>query len=401
MKSSVHDLALFGGPPAFAEPLVVGAPNLGSRERLFARMHAMLDRNRLSNQGPYVQEFERGVAELLHVKHCVAVCNGTMALLLAAKAAGLSGEVLLPSFTFIGTAHALSWLRITPVFCDVDPRSHHLDPGQVERSITSRTGGIIGVHLWGRACAVESLAAVARRHGLPLLFDAAQAFACSYRGQMLGAFGRAESFSFHATKFCNTFEGGAVTTDEDELAAQVRRLRNFGLAGPGNVVGSGLNGKMSEASAAMGLTSLESLEDFVAANRRNYRLYREQLANIPGLSLLPYDERERLNYHYVVVEVDETAARVSRDQLQRILRSENVLTQRYFHPGCHRSEPYRSCPSRAGLRLPNTERLAERVLSLPTGMAVGPEAILALCQLLRCVVANGPAVRDLLAQRPE
>ena len=362
-------------------------------------MHTILDRRRLTNDGPYLQEFERRVADLLHVKHCVAVCNGTMALLLAAKAAGVSGEVILPSFTFVGTAHALEWLGITPVFCDIDPENHQLDPRQVERSITPRTGGILGVHLWGRACPVGPLQAIARQNHLPLLFDAAQAFACSYRGTMIGAFGLAEAFSFHATKFCNAFEGGAVLTNEDEVAARVRQLRNFGLAGSEYSAGPGLNGKMSEASAAMGLTSLESLEDFVTVNRCNYRLYREQLTDIPGVSLLPYDERERLNYHYVVLEVDEAVTRVSRDQLQWILRSENVLTRRYFSPGCHRSEPYRSCPSQAGLRLPHTERLTERVLCVPTGTAVDPEAILVLCQILRCVVANGPAVRELLAQR--
>jgi dTDP-4-amino-4,6-dideoxygalactose transaminase len=401
MKSKVQDLACFGGSPAFADKLIVGAPNLGNRHRLLERIHSILDRNQLTNDGPFVRELEVRVAELVGVNHCVAVCNGTMALMLAAKAAGLFGEVILPSFTFIGTVHALAWLGITPVFCDIESRRHNIDPGRVERAITPRTTGIIGVHLWGRACAIDQLTAIARRHRLTLLFDAAHAFACSYRGQMIGSFGRAEAFSFHATKFCNAFEGGAVVTNDEALAARVRQMRNFGLAGPDTVVCAGLNGKMSEASAAMGLTSLESLDEFAVVNRRNYEIYHEELASVPGISLVAFDECERLNYHYVVAECEPADAQVSRDQLQRILLAENVVTRRYFWPACHRQVPYRWRVPSAGLDLPNTEHLAERMICLPTGTAVRPSEIATLCQIIRFVVSNGYALRELLARHSD
>ena len=181
------------------------------------------------------------------------MCNATVALEIAIRAMGMSGEVIVPSFTFVATAHALQWQEITPVFCDIDPRTHNLDPNRIEEMITPRTTGIIGVHVWGRPCAVDALAEIAQRRHLKLLFDAAHAFGCSYQGQMIGNFGDAEVFSFHATKFFNTFEGGAVVTNDDELAAKMRLMKNFGFHGYDNVIYVGTNGKMSEVSAAMGL----------------------------------------------------------------------------------------------------------------------------------------------------
>ena len=154
-KLQLQDLAIFGQPPAFAEKMHVGRPNVGNREHLLARINDMLDRNWFTNNGPYVQEFETKLAAFVGVRHCVAMCNGTVALEIAIRALGLTGEVIVPSFTFIATAHALQWQEITPVFCDIDPRTHNLDPGQVEKMITPRTSGIIGVHTWGRSCDID------------------------------------------------------------------------------------------------------------------------------------------------------------------------------------------------------------------------------------------------------
>lgn len=397
-KSRLEDLAVFGGGPAFAEPLHIGRPNIGNREAFLARMNDLLDRRWLTNHGPYVEEFERRIADKMGVRHCIAVCNATVALEITARAAGLSGEVIVPAFTFIATVHALQWQHITPVFCDVDPATHNLDPGRVEEVITSRTTGILGVHIWGRPSAVNALTKIARHNGLKLIFDAAHAFACSYGGTMVGNFGDAEVFSFHATKFLNSFEGGAIVTNDDELAAKVRLMKNFGFSGYDNVVHIGTNGKMNEASAAMGLTSLESLPEFIAINRRNYEAYDRQLHRIPGISLVRYDTSEQCNYQYVVLEIDESAAGVSRDQLLDVLWAENVLARRYFYPGCHRMEPYRSLFLHAGRRLPATEWLAARVLLLPTGTAVGVAEISAICDLIRWVVAHGTAVSTRLRQ---
>jgi dTDP-4-amino-4,6-dideoxygalactose transaminase len=397
VKKKLEELALFGGPAAFAETLHVGRPNIGDRDRLLARINDMLDRRWLTNHGVYVAELEQRLAAYLGVRHCIAMCNGTVALEIAARALGLSGEVIVPAFTFVATAHALQWQEITPVFCDVDPQTHNLDPNRIEALITPRTTGIAAVHVWGQACDVDALTAIARRHHLRLMFDAAHAFGCSYGGRMIGNFGDAEVFSFHATKFFNTFEGGAVTTNDDALAAKIRLMHNFGFAGLDNVIYIGTNGKMSEVSAAMGLTSLESLEEFIAINRRNYQHYHQQLADVPGVRLLRYDEQEHNNFQYIVAEVDAQVAGISRDDLVRLLHAENVRARRYFFPACHRMEPYRSYFPHAGLLLPVTEELVQRVMILPTGTAVHLEEISRICQVIAFAVEHGAEISAALA----
>ena len=398
VKRTLEDLGAFGGQPAFDQALHVGRPNIGDRERLLARIADMLDRRWLSNNGVYVQDFERRIADLLEVKHCIAICNGTIALEIAIRALGLTGEVIVPSFTFVATAHALQWQEITPVFCDVDPATHTLAPECVEAAITPRTTGILGVHLWGEAHHVEALEAIAKRHELKLVFDAAHAFACSYGGRMIGNFGDAEIFSFHATKFLNSFEGGAICTNDDALAETIRLMRNFGFVDYDKVIYIGTNGKMPEISAAMGITGLESLDEFIGVNRENYRLYSRALRDIPGVRLRRYDESRRQNYQYVVVEIDPSAA-ISRDTLVKLMHAENVIARRYFFPGCHGMEPYRTLQPGAAATLPNTVKLAQAVMALPTGTAVTPEDIETIGGLVRFAAANGREIEAKLAPR--
>lgn len=396
-KRTLGDLARWGGPPLFREPRHVGLPTTGNRERFLDRVNGILDRRRFTNHGPFVQELESRLAALIGVKHCLATCNGTSALEITARALGLSGEVIVPSLTFVATAHALSWLGLTPVFCDVDPATHNIDPGAVEALITPRTTAILGVHLWGRPCDVDALARVARAHGLRLFFDAAHALACSCRGQMIGAQGDAGIFSFHATKFFNTFEGGAVTTNDDELAARIARMRNFGFTGYDQVDSLGINGKMSEVCAAMGVTLLEELDSLIAVNLERYHRYRQELEGLPGLQLMAYDECERGNFQYVVLEVDEALAGIHRDRIVELLHAENVIARRYFFPGCHRMEPYRSAPGAAALRLPHTERFAERLLTLPTGAGVSPDDVARISETVRFILRESSTITARLA----
>ena len=392
MKLSLNDLAIFGGPPAFTAALHVGRPNIGDRSALHARIDDMLDRRWLTNGGPYVEEFEQCIAGILGVRHCVATCNATVALDIATRALGMRGEVIVPSFTFVATVHALQWQGITPIFCDIDPRTHNIDPERVKALITPRTSGIIGVHVWGRVCDVEALGAIASRNGLRLLYDAAHAFGCSPDERMVGSFGDAEVFSFHATKFVNAFEGGALVTNDDTVAEKARLMRNFGFAGEDEVTSLGINGKMSEASAAMGLTSLESVDEFIAVNRRNHYCYRRHLAGVPGIEVVAWEAQQRQNYQYIVLEVDEVATGLKRDVLKEVLRVENVLVRRYFHPGCHRMEPYRTIFPDAARSLPHTETLTARVLVLPTGTTVGPEDVGSVCDIIRFAVGTAAAI---------
>jgi dTDP-4-amino-4,6-dideoxygalactose transaminase len=384
------DLAVNGAQPAFDDPLHVGRPNIGDRKAFLQSVEHILDNQWLTNNGPLVREFEHRIADYIGVKHCVAMCNGTIALEIAIRALGLEGEVIVPSWTFVATAHALYWQGITPVFADIDPATHNLDPEAVRRMITPRTTGIVGVHLWGRAAPVEGLQAVAEKHGLKLMFDAAHGFDCRLGARKLGGFGRCEVLSFHATKVFNTFEGGAVTTDDDDLAEAMRLMRNFGFNGYDNVIHPGTNGKMPEINAAMGLVNLDALPGFVEANRRNHAAYSVALAGIDGVRLLQYDPATDPNYQYVVVEVDDGL----RDAVVAALQAENILARKYFWPGCHRMQPYRDLYPHAGLLLPNTEAVAARVVVLPSGPSLPEGAIETIAAVIKVLVhETGSMVR--------
>jgi dTDP-4-amino-4,6-dideoxygalactose transaminase len=389
--------AVLGAPPAFPDVLHVGRPNVGDRNRFLDRLNDMLDRRWLTNDGAYVQEFEARIAAAVGVRHCVATCNGSMALGIAARAAGVRGEVIVPAFTFVATAHALRWIGLEPVICDVDPLTYNLDPEAAERLISSRTAAIMGVHVWGRPCSPEALERLARANDLILLFDAAQAFGCSHRGRMLGAFGDAEVLSFHATKVVTAGEGGAIVTDDDRLADNARHARNFGFVDYDDVTALGTNGKMSELAAALGLSSLEQSAEFIAANRRNHQAYAAALSDVTGVTLMGYDAAEISNYQYVVIEIDETAG-LSRDVLMAVLHAEGILARRYFAPGLHRIEPYRSEPT-TPRRLPNTDWLCARVLALPTGTAITDEAVGTICDIIRRAVDAGADLERTIGRR--
>ena len=387
------DLGVVTGTPRFPDPLYVNKPNAVNRARFIELMDAMFA-SRWFSDAELVRDFERQIARLTGVRHCVATCNGTQALQLMYRALGLAGEVIVPSFTFIATIQALRCINATPVYCDVHRDTHNMNAAQVERLITPRTSAIVGVHLWGQSCDVDALTEVAHRHSLPLIFDAAHAFGSSYRGRPVGSFGAAEAFSFHATKFINTGEGGAVTTNDDALAGRLRAVRRFGFQGE-EVLDGGTNAKMPEICAALGLTYLESFDELIAANHAVYSLYRSQLSELPGISLLAPDQLGKSNYQYVVVSIDELAAGLSRDELLRILTADNILARRYFFPGCHRLIPgaYPLAPS----ALPVTEDLLSTVLVLPGGASIGAQEVHRVCQTLRLAVSSSVEVRAALA----
>jgi dTDP-4-amino-4,6-dideoxygalactose transaminase len=391
-KQAVEQLAKFGGPAQFAAALCVGRPNVIDRREFYARLDGVFDRNWLSNGGPCVAELESRLAALLQVEQCIAVANATVGLQLVAKAAGLSGEVIMPAFTFAATAQAMTWIGLKPVFCDVDPHTHNLDPARVAECITPRTSAILGVHLWGRGCDVAALDALASRHRLALLFDAAHAFGCSQHGRMIGGNGLAEVFSFHATKFFSACEGGAICTNDAKLAASIRAMANFGFTGLDAVNACGTNAKMSELSAAMALTNLPHLDEIVQVNRRNHDAYAASLAGIPGLTLAPRAAGQQCNDQYVVVAVDAAEAGLSRDDLLELLAAENVLGKRYFHPGLHR-QPALAAGEGQQPCLPVTDLLSSRLMQLPTGTSVSLDDIRRIGALVRLMLAHGDEIR--------
>lgn len=377
MKNSKNKSGIFAD-----NELHVGKPNIGDRKVFIQRINDILDSRWLTNNGPLVQELEQRIAERLKVKHCVAVCNGTVALGLTIRALKIDGEAIVPAFTFVATAHALEWQQVKPVFCDIDPDTYNLDPAKVEALITPRTTGILGVHLWGRPCVPDALEQIAKDHNLKLIFDAAHAFGCSFNGSMIGSFGEAEVLSFHATKVFNTAEGGAVVTNNDELAEKMQYMRDFGFAGYDTVIHLGVNGKMNELCAALGLTNLESLDEFIEVNRRNFYCYQEHLTGLPGISLIEYDPAEKNNWQYIVIEIDKDKAGLDRDELVAFLHEHHILARKYFWPGCHNMEPYRSRKDNAKYQLPETDRIAAKVIVLPTGTGISTSEIEKICRII-------------------
>lgn len=374
----MQQLAILGGQPRFEEDLHVGRPNIGKRERVHELIDSCLDRRWLTNDGILVKQLEQSICSITNTKHCVAATNATAALEILIRTLGNGGEVILPSFTFVATAHAVSQAGATPVFCDVDKTSHNIDPEQVELLISPSSVGILAVHAWGNPCETEGLQQIAEKHNLWLAYDSAHAFSCSRNGVPLGGNGNAEVFSFHATKFVSCAEGGAITTNCDHLANKLRLFRNFGFRGYDQVDIIGTNAKMSEIAAAIGIASIESMQYFIETNKRHHEAYKRRLSRIAGLTVMDYDLRHSPNYQYIVVDVQASSFGADRNQLVTALQAERVRARRYFFPGCHSFMPYRN--ARTG-DLSNTLDLCNRLLLLPNGTGVTDEQVTQICDL--------------------
>lgn len=368
--------------------LHVGKPNVGDVAKFQEYVEQIFANRWFTNNGHFVKTLESELQNFLGVKHCVLMCNATIGLQLACHALDLTGEVIVPAYTFVATPHSVQWERLRVVFADVDRRTHLIDVNEIERLITPETSAIMGVHLWGHPCDTDAIQAIADRHGLKVIYDAAHAFACRHQNQMIGNFGDCEVFSFHATKFFNTFEGGAITTNDDQLAEKIRLMTNFGFAGVDRVIHLGTNAKMTEICAAMGLSGLGSIDRFIACNRQNYQRYREHLADVPGVSVLNYEALgDNTNFQYIVVEIDPKLAGTTRDQVVEQLRAQNILVRKYFYPGCHRMEPYRSLHPEQLDRFPVTDLLCDRIMCLPNGTMVDADDVARVCREIKAAVS--------------
>ena len=392
-KQSLGDFAIAGGPCLFQQPLHVNKPWAGNRGTFDTYLNAAWQTRRFANDGPLALELEERIAERLGVANCVLMSNGTAAMTLLLQILEVSGEVILPSFTFISTAHVLMMLGLTPVFCDVDTDSWNMSTQHCQSLISEKTAAIIPTHAFGRACDVRGLNHLAQQAGVPLILDAAHAFDCSFQGKKIGAFGEAEVFSFHATKAFHTAEGGAVTCTDNALAEKLRLARNFGFVGHDRVNGVGTNAKMSELCAAMGLANLDSFDASVLKNKAVYRAYVDGLADMPGLSLVRYDETESNNYWYIALQVLPEFG-LSRERVVQILQAENVLARRYFFPGCHKMQPYCTMPVGIEAQVPKTDSLSQNCLILPGGSEVDPADATRICTLFASMVRNASVLNE-------
>jgi len=325
------------------------------------------------------------------VKHCVAVANATVGLELVIRALDLEpgGEVIVPSYTFIATIHAIKACGLVPRFCDVDAKTHLITVESVSACLSPKTAAIIGVHLWGLCCDVEGLTVLAKAHNLLLLFDAAHAFgARDSRAVAVGNFGKAEVFSMHATKLFNSFEGGLITTNDPDLAMKVSRTRNFGIYGQDLIGVWGTNAKLSEVHAAFAVRQLNGIEKLLKIYRDHASAYRDELKEVVGIETWNerYLSHEGCTHSYICVEVTDDFP-MTRDQLMAELRKENVYGKRYFYPGAHRCKPYASEHIKTPLL--NTERLCSQVLVLPTGTCISSEDIQRIASLIKQSYVNG------------
>jgi len=393
-KVGLEYLATFGGTPLFKRPLHVNKPWVGDRAHFDKYLDTAWESHWFANDGPLATALEQRLADRLDVANCVLMSNGTSAMSLLLHVLGISGEVILPSFTFVSTAHALMMQGLQPVFCDIDPDSWNMSTRHCQTLISDKTAAIIPTHVFGRPCDIDGFRDISRQAQVPLILDAAHAFDCSFKGRKLGSFGDAEVFSFHATKAFHTGEGGAVTCQDDGLAEKLRLARNFGFVGPDRVNGVGTNAKMSELSAAMGMTNLDALDSAIVKNKAVYQAYAEGLAGVPRVSLVQYDAREKNNYWYIALQISPDFG-MARNTVLQILQAENILARRYFFPGCHNMHPYCTMPAGKEAQLPNTGRVAENCLILPGGGSVDPRDVATICALLANIANNASALSEL------
>lgn len=394
---SAVELAILGATPAFEQPLPVGQLYFPEWSAYEAAMRGIFERQYYTNQGPLTQQLEQVLQERLGVRHAICVTNATIGLLMAADALGLRSKVITPAFSFIATSQSLTWAGLEPLFCDVDPLTHQLDPAQVEALLEDNdVSAILAVNLWGDVCAQQHLRQLADSRGVPLYYDSAHAFGCAVQGRAVGNFGAIEVFSFHATKVLSAAEGGCVCTNDDELAARLRNIRSSYGAGHPVHVSRTANGRMSEAQAAIALLSLDNFAQTLERNRGIFAAYRVALAGLPGLRLIEPQAVSTTNYQYVVCEIDAERFGLSRDELQAVLRAENVLARRYFYPGIHRCTPYDELYPEAAERLPVTEALCAKVLQLPIGQPIDPAGARRIGQIVRAAREQAASVRHSL-----
>jgi dTDP-4-amino-4,6-dideoxygalactose transaminase len=345
-------------------PIYVTRPVLPPLERLVPLLAQIWDSGTLTNGGPFHERLQARLAAHLGVPRVSLFANATLALMVALRQQGVRGEVITTPFTFAATAHAIRWAGAEPVFADIEPRRFTLDPECIERAITPRTTAILPVHCYGHPCEVQAIEDIARRHGLRVIYDAAHAFGVRWQGRSLLSWGDLAVLSFHATKVFNTFEGGAVVSRTAAAQEAVDRLKNFGIVDESTVVDVGLNGKMSEFNAALGLLQLETIDADLAHRRAVQARYRRALAGIEGLTLVDSGNPQGHNHAYCPLLVTPPYP-LSRDELQLALRRRGVFARRYFHPLLSSLPMYRDLPSAAPGRLPVAQAVAQRVLCLP------------------------------------
>ncbi|CEG22106.1 dTDP-4-amino-4,6-dideoxy-D-glucose transaminase [Planococcus massiliensis] len=367
----------------FEKPIYITSPLLPNAEDAANKISEIWESGQITNNGKQHKELTEQLEAYLQAPHLSLFNNGTLALLLGLKALGLTGEVITTPFTFPATVQALDWNGLTPVFCDIDPITLNIDASKIEALITERTSAILAVHVFGNPCDVEQIGKIAEKYKLKVIYDGAHVFGAKLNGRPISDFGDMTMFSFHATKLFNTIEGGALSVKSEDVLKKLNLLKNFGILNPEEVVLSGLNAKMNEVQAGIGIEVLKLVEEERSKRHQLMKLYEHNLAEIPGIRPITVLEGEESSYQYFVIEVDEQEFGFSRDWLHRELEKYNVYTRKYFYPLCSDFEWYRQLESAKPENLPKAQKAVKEVLSMPYYGKLPLEAVNQICQLIK------------------
>ncbi|WP_234998537.1 DegT/DnrJ/EryC1/StrS family aminotransferase [Salirhabdus sp. Marseille-P4669] len=372
----------------FEQPIYVTRPLLPNKEEVYKKIDEIWESKWITNNGRQLRNLEEKLKNHLKINNISLFNNGTMALILGLKSLNLRGEVITTPFTFPATTQALDWNNLTPIFCDIEPDTLNINADLIEPLITENTSAILAVHVFGNPCEVEKIQQVASKYNLKVIYDAAHAFGTIVNGKPIGSYGDMSMFSFHATKLFNTIEGGALTFNDNTLSEKLELLKNFGLKESEKVILSGLNAKMNEIQAAIGLEVLNSVEIERLKRDKIKRTYETHLQNIPGIRIITRLEKELSSYQYFVIEVDEVLFGKSRDWLQKELEKYNIYTRKYFYPLCSDFYWYKNNKSADSLSLPQAYKSVNQVLALPYYGDLSIQNVITICEIIRDLHIN-------------
>lgn len=356
--------------------ILVTSPLLPDLQEFYQYLQQIWDSKWITNNGSFHQQLEKALAEYLGVEYISVFTNGTLPLITALQALGLTqGEVITTPYSFVATSHSIWWNQLTPVFVDIEEETCGMDPAKIEAAITPNTVAIMPVHCYGKPCKTEEIDAIARKHGIKVIYDAAHAFGVKVNGESILNAGDISTLSFHATKVYNTIEGGALVCHSAEMKHQIDNLKNFGFRGEVTVEAPGINGKMDEVRAAYGLLNLKQVDAAIEARKKVADAYRVALKDVKGIRFFEDMPGVRHNYSYFPIFVDAEQYGMTRDELYEKMKAANIYGRRYFYPLITAFDPYKDYPSAAPDNLPVATKIAAQVICLPMHHALSEEDV--------------------------
>ena len=362
------------------EKVFVAKSSMPELDEFMEVVKPIFDSNIMTNMGPIYRELKAGLRDYLEVKEISLFANGHLALEMTLQALNLEGEVITTPYTFASTTHAITRNGLTPVFCDIKEGDFTIDVEKIEELITEKTCAILPVHVYGYICDVEKIERIAKKHNLKVIYDAAHAFGCKYKGTAVGNFGDASMFSFHATKVFNTIEGGGVSYNDAELYSSLHSLKNFGIHGEDRILSIGGNAKMDEFRAAMGICNLRYIDREIAKRKKVFEIYNGRLKNVAGIRIMNAQEDVQPNYAYYPIIIEPEEFGVGRDEVYEALRCEDIYARKYFYPITNEFECYQKLYGTG--HTPIAKDISLKVLTLPLYAELSEKNINRICDII-------------------